>query len=176
MGCPFVLSTAAAAEEIPARLRACTSEQDDARRLSCYDREMGHTPPPAASAGAAPATTLPAPPAPPVATTAPVVAPAPASTEDSFGYRGTIARKEMDRQREAEEATEELVANVKEMGALPRGERVITLDNGQVWVQKGQEKVVRLKVGDQVTIRRASFGSFMLSPPSGQAIRVTRVQ
>jgi ABC-type enterochelin transport system ATPase subunit len=81
----------------------------------------------------------------------------------------------MDRQR-VEEATKALVSTVSEITTQPHGERVIALENGQVWMQKSLENVIRIKVGDQVTIRRAALGSFMLSPPSGQSIRVTRVK
>jgi hypothetical protein len=59
----------ASAQTAPASLRACTAESDPARRLACYDRQMGRlsTPPPTPRpkvAPAAPAAVAPAAPAP----------------------------------------------------------------------------------------------------------------
>lgn len=56
------------------------------------------------------------------------------------------------------------------------GERIITLDNGQVWLQT--EVTVRgpLTEGDQVNIRRAALGSFMLVTPGRVALRVRRME
>lgn len=56
------------------------------------------------------------------------------------------------------------------------GERIIRLDNGQVWLQT--EVTVRgpLSTGDEVVIRRAALNSFQLVTPGGVALRVRRIQ
>ncbi|MGH8174747.1 MAG: hypothetical protein ACREV5_00625 [Steroidobacter sp.] len=161
----FVAAIAAApltrvqAQVLPASMRTCASEKDDARRLSCYDREIAQLENASDAVEPAPAPT-------PAASTAP---------EDKFGYRGQLARDELDRQA-AKDAVERLDATVTEISTRPRGELVLTLDNGQVWAQKSVDTRARLKVGDKVAIKKASFGSFMLVTSAGRSTRVTRVQ
>lgn len=53
---------------------------------------------------------------------------------------------------------------------------VATLDNDQVWIQTERDSRVRLEVGDTVTVRRASLGSFLMSSDQGIAARVRRVK
>jgi hypothetical protein len=179
-----------AAEALPGTLRACMAEQDDARRLACFDRESARltqsaAPVRAQPAAAAPAsvvaTTAPAAAAPAAAvatTAAPAAAAAGAqSAEDKFGYRGNLARAEVDQQQAAEQQFETLTATVTALSTQPRGELVLTLDNGQVWAQKAADKPLQLKIGDQVSIRRASLGSFLLSPTNGKgSMRVFRTK
>lgn len=70
-----------------------------------------------------------------------------------------------------------MTAKVSELGTLPRGELLLTLDNGQVWQQKPGDRAMRIKVGDDVTIHRASLGSFLLtSQAANGSMRVTRVK
>lgn len=56
------IRVSASAQTAPASLRACTAESDPARRLACYDRQMGRvsTPQPTARAKVAPAAVAPA--------------------------------------------------------------------------------------------------------------------
>lgn len=144
-----------------AGLRTCMAEKDQARRLSCYDAEMARMTPQVR------AESVPSPVPPPVSATA----------EESFGYRGKVARQELDRQEvAAEPRIEQLTASVTEMATQPYGEFVITLDNGQVWAQKRPDTSARLKVGDQVTIKPGSFGSFSLVTPRGRSTQVARVR
>jgi hypothetical protein len=161
-------------DTLPASVRACMEERDDARRLSCFDRETARlTAPAAATPGASAA-------APAVAVPAPTAAPAPAASqvtdEEKFGYRGNLARPEADRRRAQEEELDQMTAKVVEVSARPHGQFVAKLENGQVWEQKTIDRSVRLKVGDEVMIRRASLGSFMLVTASGKSTRVTRVE
>jgi hypothetical protein len=158
------------------------SESDAARRLACFDRESAQlvkdststarkSAPPAAApaaAAAAPAATTPAPAA---------NAPAP-SPQDKFGYRGNIARAEIDKQsEEARSQAEVLTAKVTELSTLAHGEVLLTLDNGQVWQQKRGDRGMRIKVGDEVTIRRATLGSFLLTTQAAKgSMRVSRVK
>ena len=43
-------------------------------------------------------------------------------------------------------------ATVTAIDKRPRGELVVTLDNGQVWAQKNAERYFPLEVGDPVAI------------------------
>jgi hypothetical protein len=175
---------AVAAETLPPSLRVCMSESDATRRLACFDRESARLeqqstpvarqvdPPASARAPAA------APAAAPVeAASIPAAAPA-QSSEDKFGYRGSIARATLDKQTEEErKGFEQLTAKVAELSTLPRGELVLTLDNGQVWQQRPGDRGMRIKVGDEVTIKPASLRSFLLtSAASKGSMRVTRVK
>jgi hypothetical protein len=164
---------AGAAEALPPTLRACMSESDDARRLSCFDRESARL---AGDQRAAAAPVAAAPPSPPVAASAATPAAPDTSPEEKFGYRGSIAREEFDRRQAEERKFEQLTAKITELGTLPRGELLLTLDNGQVWAQKAADRALRLKVGDEVTIKRASLGSFLLTTAANGSMRVTRIR
>jgi hypothetical protein len=182
---------AAAAETLPPGLRACMTQSDPAARLACFDRESARLagenaplarqpdPPAQPTAAARP----PAPPAatatattPTVASPPPPVAAAPAqSAEDKFGYRGNIARATLDQQKD--EGSEQLTAKVTAVSTLPHGEMVLTLDNGQVWQQKPGDRAMRIKVGNDVTIKRGVLNSFLLtSAQANGSMRVTRVK
>jgi hypothetical protein len=106
-----------AADDLAARIAACTREQNDTLRLECFDRA------------------------------AEPQAPAP---------------KRMN-------------ATVTAIDKRPRGELVVTLDNGQVWAQKSADRYFPLEVGDPVAILAGSLGSFRLIAGS-RATAVTRVQ
>lgn len=155
---------AASAADLAESLRACMAESDEARRLACFDRETAHlaTPPsveemPAAAQAAEAAQT---------ATTE-------LSPEEKFGLSEAQALEKQ----KGEEARkpERLTATLTSISQRPHGELVMTLDNGQVWLQK-EAVPFWVKVGDTVTIKAAAFGSFLMSTGSGRPIRVTRVQ
>lgn len=147
----------AVAHDSAEALRACMREPDDARRLACYDREMVRLLSPATSdesTAAAPTTT-------------PEL-----SAEERFGFSESEARKKQN----VDEAPklERLRATLTRIAQRPHGELVMTLDNGQVWVQK-QAASFDVRVGDTVTIKAAALGSFLMSTASGRSTRVTRV-
>jgi hypothetical protein len=180
---------ATAAETLPPSLRACMSESDAGKRLACFDRESARltnesapaaaTQPPRA---APPAAAKAAPAAATSATTAATTAAAAAekSPEEKFGYRGNIARADIDKKEEEERReAEQLTATVTELSTMAHGGLVLTLDNGQVWQQKTSDRAIRLKVGDQVAIKRGSLNSFLLTSEAKGAkgsMRVTRVK
>ena len=147
---------AAASADPLADLRDCAAQADDAKRLACYDAIARPRPEPLAPAAAAGA-----------------VAP---TAEEQFGYRGNLAREELDHEEQKAQETklEQIVARVTAVSAQPQGEFVITLDNDQVWVQKRPEANVRPKVGDEVTIKAGLLGSFLLVTKSGRSTRVAR--
>jgi hypothetical protein len=110
-------SAAPAADDLAARIAACTREQDDTVRLACFDRA------------------------------AEPQAPTP----------------------------KRMSATVTAIEKRPRGELVVTLDNGQVWAQKNADRYFPLEVGDPVAILAGALGSFRLIAGS-RATPVTRVQ
>jgi hypothetical protein len=170
---------AAAADALPPSLRACMQVTDAGRRLACFDRESallaGDNAPVARQAEPAPARPAAPAPAAPVASAAATAAATGQSAEDKFGYRGNMARAELDRK--AEQQPDELTAKVAELETLPHGELLLTLDNGQMWQQKTAERPLRVKVGDQITIKHGALNSFLLTSESTNgSMRVSRVK
>jgi len=180
-----VFGAATAADALPPSLRACMKETDATRRLACFDRESatlaGESAPVAKQAAPAPApASAPAAAAPVAAATAAtagaVAATTPSAT-DRFGYKGNIARDELDKQKADEEASGALTSKVTAIATPPNGGLVVTLENGQVWQQKTADRGMHVKVGDQVTIKHALMGSFLLTSDTVKgSMRVTRVK
>ena len=142
----------AADEDLSKRIAACTREQDDARRLACFDR---------AAAPAAPARE--------------VAAEKVDATQD-FGVHGSeLARNRDDGDAKQESAPKRLTAKVAGIEKRPRGELVVTLDNGQVWAQKEMCAYFPIKVGDPATILAGTLGSYRLVV-ANRATPVTRVR
>jgi hypothetical protein len=129
----------------------CALHIDDAQRLGCYDAEYGKPVPAPARSGA-----IAAPSAPPVAAPAvigkPEVAKSKAPVPKSF------------------------TASIKSLALLHDGRFKATFDSGQVWTQIEPDKAVILMVGDQVTVKKAMLGSFMLVTPAGILTRVKQVE
>ncbi len=69
---------------------------------------------------------------------------------------------------------ESLVATVRAVIRRPNGAHVITLDNGQVWTETSLDPSFRVAVGEQVRIKRAAMGTYLLSTPSNRSTRVAR--
>jgi hypothetical protein len=183
LGMGFI-GCATAADALPPSLRACMKETDATRRLACFDHESavlaGESAPvakqaaPAPAPHAAPASTA------PVAATAATAGAAAATTQsatDKFGYKGSIAREDLDKQKAEEEGSGTLTAKVTAIATPPNRGMVVTLDNGQVWQQKTADGGMHIKVGDQVTIKHAMLGSFLLTSDTVKgSMRVSRVQ
>lgn len=153
----------AAEPELIGRLEACASERDDAQRLVCYDREVAQLVPAARKQAA-----LPAPNDAPVNTAIPA--------EDSFGVYGSeVARKRGAEDSKTGTELKRLTATVTAISQRPRGELIVTLDNGQVWLQKKPQSYFPIRIGDEVTITSGALGSFHLAA-SGRSTQVTRMQ
>lgn len=158
----------AAEDDVLERVRACATQVDDARRLACYDSALSVGIDAARSKATSPV----------VPQNEPTVSPRPTrplderSAVERFGYRGDIAREEQ----ASEVELEMLQARIAAIEWLPRGQFVITLDNGQVWRQKTTQSIGSLEPGDQVTIRAGSLGSFRLSGSSNRSTQVRRVK
>jgi hypothetical protein len=163
----------------------CAGHDDAAVRLACYDAAFPRPPAPAEAAQPAPAPAAtrpgaPTPAGPVVATPVPPPAaeqlPAAAAADEieTFGLSGVQldARDPARRERRLEQ----IEATVTEISFRGSGERVIRLDNGQVWLQT--EVTVRgpLSLGDTVVIRRGALSSFRLVTPGRVSLRVRRIE
>lgn len=155
----------------------CAAIDDPAARLACYDAAY---PRPARRGANAPSAVAPGVPVAPAvavapASTTPVVPAArPASEAEKFGLseRQRAEREPRPEQPPANAVTAAVVAVRK----LPAGYLLIELDNGQQWQQIESAPNLYLRVGERVSIRKASLGSFLLETRSNFSTRVRRVQ
>jgi hypothetical protein len=141
---------------------ACAGEKDDARRLACFDAAVVRN-----RAGTTGTTE-----AAPVVASAAAAAPA-LSKEEKFGLRGDLKQEKAKVVPELVEM-KELTAQVTKVAVKPHGELVLTLDNGQVWYEIQTSSGIRVKAGDQVTIKAGALGSYSLVAPNGRSSKVTR--
>lgn len=72
-------------------------------------------------------------------------------------------------------APEQIGAVVTDLSYRSAGQRVITLDNGQVWMQTESSGLGHVAVGDRVVVRKAALGSFLLITPARVSLRVRRI-
>ena len=140
-------------------LASCRTITEDAARLACYDK-------------------LPDQPTPGLATVVPVAPSAAAaspSPETLFG-RDTVESEDMVRRAAGISRLDEVTSRVSGVEKNPLGKLVLSLDNGQVWVQL-DSSTFRVESGDVVRIRRAALGSYLLTGTGGKrTIRVRRSQ
>ena len=156
--------------ELPSELIDCRVLSSSAARLDCYDQFVdAHTAAPNQASGHQ-AVEDPAPVAPTAATATAESEPKP-SQEDLFGKRKTTTQKSVQEATGTKEI-DRIEATVTEVRETESGKAVITLDNGQVWIQIDSSRS-RFDANDKVTIRRRSFGSYMLYNKN-TAIRVRR--
>ena len=73
-------------------------------------------------------------------------------------------------------APDRIEGAVARVSVRPTGERVVTLESGQVWLLTEVTMKGPLDVGDRVTIREASLGSHILLTPNNIPLRARRVQ
>lgn len=174
---------ASAADQLRHR---CAAVADDLGRLACYDAEYGRPEP------ETPVVTEVKPPAPAAAPAAvaagvaadAVVAAGPtgaagagvaaAGAEADFGL-SKWTKRNLDPEA-AKAAPQRITARVRQVGQQRDGRFVVTLDNDQVWLQNETMSRARVAVDDEVTIREASLGSFLLVTVDDVATRVRRVK
>jgi hypothetical protein len=187
----FALSTAilatcaaggALAEDTAVRnaLAPCIGISSSADRLACYDQLAGRVSAPKALAAspsaAAPAPAAPSPASPSAAAPAPAAsvaaapAPAAAPTEEDFG-RSKVRKAAVSG---APPEIKSITAKVAGFGRSPNGRTQVTLDNGQIWEYQDDPDPL-LSIGDSVTIKRATLGSFILATPAKVSHRVSRI-
>jgi hypothetical protein len=120
-------------------MRACVQEQNDSRRLACYDREM-------------------------------------ARAEKSYGLTDEQKRKLEQPKAGIDAKPQTLSSKVLAVTLRADGRNVITLENGQIWVQGEAFEHTAIHAGDAVTIKPGLLGSLYMFLPSRLRTRVTREQ
>jgi hypothetical protein len=144
----------AADDDLAKRIAECTHERDDARRLACFDRA-----------------------AVPKAHEEKTTTTEQVDATQTFGLYGSELARNRDDDVSAQESAspKRISAKVAGIDKRPRGELVVTLDNGQVWAQKEAGAYFPIKVGEPVTILAGTLGSFRLVAGS-RATAVARVR
>lgn len=177
----FLLTATAQVTAAPT-LADCKKLTDNFARLNCYD-QMGLATEktavaPAAPQAAAPVVSIaPAPTSVPVQATTP--APAPLVTPNPAQATVTVVNVEdefgMTKKKPAE-VVEEIDGKVTAFERNKYDKLVVTLENRQVWRQTDSD-YIDMKIGDVVVIKKASFGSFLMSNGrDNRKIRVKRVE
>jgi ABC-type Fe3+-hydroxamate transport system substrate-binding protein len=160
-------AAAAQAQALSDAARACLKVADDTQRLACFDREIGrlvaHG---GTAASAAPAAVASAP-----ASARPANVPT-ADPSADFGVKGSAVARKQD---EGKPQIDNLDATVTNVSTRPHGERVVTLDNGQVWVELSAAAYFPVKAGDKISIQAGSLNSYRLQL-KGRSTLVRRVQ
>jgi hypothetical protein len=142
--------------QVPTEFVTCSRIKKNSERLACYDRALDYLRTPTAAAAAP-------------------------TAETSFGISSGAPEPRRSAANEPasgpDDALESLTGRIASLSADGQGMNIVTLDNGQTWRQlAGSTKLLALKVGDEVTITRASFGSFLMSTSTGRPLRVRRVK
>jgi hypothetical protein len=193
LGLALVAVADAAPADLSDRLRACASETEDSRRLSCYDEIAKALPrsgsksnaalaaPPVGATGSAPpalvtsaVTAAPVTPPAPAATTAPA-APASITSQNAAASQFGVSNGPL-QAKQSQHKPKLMTASVESVSSRALGQLVVTLDNGQVWVQNEALSYFPLKPGDRVEINVGAMGSYtMWVPSTRRASRVTRI-
>lgn len=134
----------------PLPTHACAAISPAADRLACYDAAFPPLADPAALAAAR------------------------EKAVNEFGLSG-IQLRERTPEHIRKLSPDRIQASVTRVTMREDGSRVLTLDNGQVWWLTEATSKGPLEIGDQVAIRTAALGSFMLITPSRVPLRARRI-
>jgi hypothetical protein len=145
------LAEPGAAAELPSQLKTCVSMLRDAERLACYDNAVA------------------------LILSGSTDASAP-SAENMFGANPEIAPAPSGGEATRREELRQITGSVSSLYRADGGMLVLTLDNGQVWRQQDGETALTVDSGDQVTIVRASLGTFRITDKRGRSARFKRVR
>lgn len=144
-------------------LSECATLESDEARLNCYDEAAQRAAAPAEEA--APAAAEPAP------ATTPASVPQP---KELFG-KSAEETSEIIAEAAGVENVDEISGKVVAVARDPYRRHTVTLDNGQKWTQTRTDRF-DVDVGDDVTVRKATLGSFtMKNETDGGQTKVRRV-
>lgn len=148
------LAFAAALPSVAAQTHECARVTESAARLACYDAAF-----------------------PPVRDEAALAAAAQARREQALKDFGLDATQLRERAPESErvEQPSRIEASITRVTQRDNGQRVVTLDNGQVWLLTEATSKGLLKEGDRVTVRTAALGSYVLVAPGRATLRARRL-
>jgi len=166
-------------------LNTCAAIATQAERLACYDKLAGRqaqpTSPPAAApvqpssqprqppqpAAASAGARKPAPTPPPAAPESAPAGPVP-GTPEAFGlYKAEHPAA-------PKSSVEAVTGKIVDLKYDAYGKESIWLEGGAIWQLAGSDAI--LAKGDEVTIKRATFGSYLMTTASGREHRVKRLR
>ena len=151
----FLLASNAAADP---GSHPCSSVASPTERLACFDRAF----PPAGTDRPAPAGVAGAAAVPAGSTTQASSSTVPAQTPPARTARDDVP--------------DVIAANVTDVGKTAEGRLVVTLNNGQTWMQTDSTTAGGLRPGARIRIEKAALGSFAMVGPDRRVIRVRRVK
>ena len=102
-----------------------------------------------------------------------VAAPAP---EEQLGVSANLAQQQPQAKTEGKPQRAEQTATILKISRRPYGERIVSLDNDQVWAEKIPSRSLRIDVGDTVTIKQGRFGGYRLFGRGNRSTEVTRIR
>jgi hypothetical protein len=172
----------AALAEDPHTLEQCRAISNTAERLACYDKLAGSTPaskappssPAAAAPAAAPVSAAPVSAAPTPAPAQAAATPTAAASATDFGL-SKVQKERANGEANSPAEIKSITSQVTGFRKGPSGRPRVLLDNGQTWEYE-EDGDYLLAIGDSVTIRRASLGSFLLVTPAKLVHRVRRIR
>jgi hypothetical protein len=104
-----------------------------------------------------------------------VVQPQPTTFVDNTEKQQQAKFGDENKQR-SEDLIQQIQATIVEVQKAPRGELILTLDNGQVWRQSDSTRL-RLRKDQVVVIKRAALGSFFIGKENtNRLMRAKRVK
>lgn len=164
----LVLAAAPCLAQQPPSAASCTSIDDPAQRLRCYDQAAGR-PQPARAATPVPAAPAPAATraAPAAVTAAPAAAAPPPVAAKDFG------QYEVEHPKPASMPSSVTAKVVSVGGGGANGRATVTLEGGAVWELADPDDL--LAPGDTVTVRRAALHSYFMDTPTHRTHRVRRL-
>jgi hypothetical protein len=158
-----LLGSTVATAQTPADIARCTAIESGSERLKCYDKLFVQSASQPQEQSKAAATIASA-------------APAAGSTTvdlDDFGLDGRKPTGQADEPK----GPDEMQARIAKLVTQPRGEYVLTLDNGQVWQQREYDWHLAFRVGDEVIIKRGVMKSYRLQQKgSNRTTSVSRIR
>ena len=95
---------------------------------------------------------------------------------EEFGLSETEKRERDPLTAKAPPQPDRIEALVSKLSYGANGERIVALDNGQVWITTETSMRGNVKVGDKVAVRKAALGTHMLVTAARVPLRVKRVR
>ena len=129
----------------------CAATEDPEARLACYDEAF-----------------------PPVATAAGLAESRREQARRDFGL-SVVQKRDMASEEDRAAVPDRIESNVASVVTRANGQRVVTLDNEQIWLVTEATDKGQLKPGDAVLVRRGVIGNFLMRTPGRVTLRVRRV-
>lgn len=106
----------------------------------------------------------------------PPTASEPMAVIDAQAAFGLSAGERLKREGRLDEVPDRLSLTITAVSIAAEGRRQVTLDNGQLWLLPPATIRDRVAAGDQIEIRTAALGSFLLRTQAGVDVRARRVR